>query len=318
MELRGIHFSNVFNASGARGFAKEGYWFHNMWRPFGLNYAGSTFVAKTTTLNARMGNMAFDSKTLQPQNLVPKCIVVKPFKGVVLNSIGLSGPGVQRLIPFWQDLKDEPFFISYMSVESSPSARIDEARKFVSRLINNYHKLPPRLGIQINFSCPNVGLDPADLTDEITQVLAEFAILSVPVLAKLNVLFPIEVACQIQENSSLDGIVMGNSIPWGKLPELIDWKGLFGSDESPLKHLGGGGLSGKPLCKLVADWIYKARQAGFRKPIIGGGGILCKEDADEILDVGADGVELGSVSILRPWRVGGIIRHVNLRTESPK
>ncbi len=180
MILRGIRFRNVFNASGARGFAKEGYWFHNLWRRFGLNYAGSTFVAKTTTLNSRMGNMAFSSKTLQPQNLVPKCIIVKPIAGVTLNAIGLSGPGLQRLIPHWEPMKDEAFFISYMSVETTAEARIDEARRFVSRLINNYHKLPTKIGIQVNLSCPNVGLDPAELVHEVTSILSEFSILSLP------------------------------------------------------------------------------------------------------------------------------------------
>jgi len=50
MILRGIEFGNVFNASGARGFFGEGYVYHRLWRPFGLSYDGSTFVAKTTTL----------------------------------------------------------------------------------------------------------------------------------------------------------------------------------------------------------------------------------------------------------------------------
>ncbi len=213
-------------------------------------------------------------------------------------------------------MKDEAFFISYMSVETTAEARIDEARRFVSRLINNYHKLPTKIGIQVNLSCPNVGLDPAELVHEVTSILSEFSILSLPLLAKLNVLFPIDVAMQLQDHEALDGIVMGNSIPWGKLPEKINWKGLFGSDESPLKHLGGGGLSGKPLLPIVADWIREARAAGFRKPIVGGGGILCRDDAENLLDSGASGVELGSVSILRPWRVGGIIKYVNTRAPS--
>lgn len=317
MVIRGIRFSNVFNASGARGFYKEGYWYHRWWAPFGLRYKGSTFVAKTTTLNARMGNMGFSSKDLRPLERVPKCIVVKPMAGVVLNSVGLSGPGLMRLLPYWAEIKDESFFISYMSVEKTTNERVAEAHRFVGRLIQNYHQLPTKLGIQVNFSCPNVGLDPSELAGEVTRVLDEFEHLRMPLLAKLNVLFPVEVAAEIAKHSALDGIVMSNTVPWGKLPEKIDWKGLFGSETSPLAHIGGGGLSGKPLLPLVQDWVDRARRAGFRKCIIAGGGVLSARDADLLLDAGADGVELGSVSILRPWRVAGIIRHVNKRTEGP-
>ena len=51
----------------------------------------------------------------------------------------------------------------------------------------------------------------------------------------------------------------------------------------------------------------------MKTPIVGGGGILSVRDAFDMLDAGANAIELGSVSILRPWRVAGIIRAVNRR-----
>lgn len=317
MIIRGLRFKNVFNASGARGFYGEGYWFHNVWRPLGLNYSNSTFVAKTTTLNARIGNMPMNPQTLKPRAMAPKCIVVKPLDGIVLNSVGLSGPGLMRLLPYWEKLRGgDPFFISYMSVEQTPEMRLNEARTFVGRIINQYHRVPQNIGIQLNFSCPNVGLDPAVFANEIRGILDEFQILQVPLLAKLNVTFPHEVALAIEQHEALDGIVMGNTVPWGKLPDQLDWKGMFGSETSPLAHLGGGGLSGKPLLSLTAAWLFNARAMGFRKLLIGGGGVLDVDDANRLLDSGADGIELGSASILRPWRVADIIKHVNMRTGS--
>jgi dihydroorotate dehydrogenase len=315
MVLRGIHYANIFNASGARGWLGEGYPFHKYWKHFGLRYEGCTFVSKTTTLHPRKGNMPFHPKTFQPTEFLPKCVVVKPWAGVVLNSIGLSGPGADRLIDRWcVEMKEDPFFISFMSVEPTAEARLHEARQFVGLLLRRYAKLPRHMGIQVNFSCPNVGLDTSTLVEEVTSTLNEFAHLELPCLAKLNVLFPVEAAVQLQTHAALDGIVMGNTVPWGKLPEKIDWRGLFGSEVSPLARFGGGGLSGKPLLPLVADWVLQARKAGFSKVIIAGGGILDTDDADRLLDVGADGLELGSVSILRPWRVAKIIRYVNFRT----
>lgn len=47
---------------------------------------------------------------------------------------------------------------------------------------------------------------------------------------------------------------------------------------------------------------------GITIPIIGGGGILKKADVDLLYQCGADAVMIGSVAILRPWRVRGIIK----------
>lgn len=315
MILRGVDFGSVFNASGARGFMGEGYWFHRPWKPFGLDWTGSTLVLKTTTLKARKGNMPLEPD-FGPSEAFPKCIIVKPVKGVVLNSVGLSGPGVRDLLPHWASLpkKMSPYFVSFMSVEPDQKARVEEANAFFDIMADWREQLGGNFGLQINLSCPNVGLDPSSLLEEARTVLTAAARVEVPVTVKINALVPVEAAVTISEHWACDAIVCSNTIPWGKLPEKIDWRGLFGSDTSPLAHLGGGGLSGAPLSPIVAEWVHKARMAGLKKPIIAGGGILRPEDADDMLDAGADAVELGSVAILRPWRVRDIINRVRLRT----
>jgi dihydroorotate dehydrogenase len=132
-------------------------------------------------------------------------------------------------------------------------------------------------------------------------------------MVKLNALVSPHLAAKLASHDVCDAIVCSNTIPWGQLPNQIDWERLFGTDTSPLASLGGGGLSGKPLLPIVEDWIRAARASGLRKPIVGGGGVLSSGDADRLIDAGASAIELGSVSILRPWRVAGIIRHVNAR-----
>lgn len=315
MILRGVEFGRVFNASGARGFFGEGYWYQTLWRPFGLDWTGSTLVLKTTTLKARKGNMPLEPD-FEPSEAFPKCIVVKPIKGVVLNSVGLSGPGVRNLLPYWASFPKlrNPYFISFMSVEPNREARIEEADTFFNIMSDWREQLGGNFGLQINLSCPNVGLDPSGLLEEAYTVLSSAARVGVPVTIKINALVPVEAAVTISEHWACDAIVCSNTIPWGKLPEKIDWRGLFGSEISPLAHLGGGGLSGAPLGPIVAEWVHKARVAGLKKPIIAGGGILRPEDAHDMLDAGADAVELGSVAILRPWRVRSIIDSVWLRT----
>lgn len=317
MKLRDEEWGHVFNASGARGFEGEGYWFHKPWKHLGLSYEGSTFVAKTTTLMPRPGNMKLDAQN-RPSDLFPDCIVVKPFAGVVLNSVGLSGPGTQALVERWKKNSPGKFVISVMSIAPTPETRIQEAKAIFTMLepmVERYddNDPGPKLALQINFSCPNIGIDTSHLVHEAVDVLNASQKLGLPTMVKLNALVLPWVARDIMEHPACDAIVMSNTIPWGQLDHRIDWKGLFGSETSPIAKYGGGGLSGKPLLAIVNDWIYKARAAGLKKPIVGGGGILCAEDAGKVLDAGASAVELGSVAILRPWRVQSIIKYVNRR-----
>ena len=314
MRLRGVEWGHVLNASGARGFAGEGYWFHDLSRLVGLRYDGSTFVTKTTTLMPRAGNMWLDDDH-RPLALVPDCIVVRPMAGVVLNAVGLSGPGAKEVLAKLRVRRDlKRVVVSFMSVDKTPEARVSEAHSFLHMFRAFIRtKGTDNVALQVNFSCPNVGLDPTHLMDEVTQVLDRSVDLGVATMIKLNALVAPEVACKLAEHEGCDAVVCSNTIPWGQMPDVIGWKQLFGSEESPLARYGGGGLSGKPLLPVVEGWIRRAVQLGMKKPIVGGGGILHADDADRLLDAGASAVELGSVSILRPWRVSGIIRSVNRR-----
>src|SRR5206468_9776189 len=129
-------------------------------------------------------------------------------------------------------------------------------------------------------------------------------------IAKISATLSMDAALAIQDHPGCDAICVSNSIPWGELPGRIDWRGLFG-DESPLKEFGGGGLSGAPLLAIVADWVREARSRGFRKPINAGGGILRPNDVDVLLDAGASSVFVGSIAMLRGWRLQRTIRHAN-------
>lgn len=322
MLMRGVEWGNVFNAAGARGFVREGYWFHRLAHFGGLRYDGATFVTKTATLMPRKGNMELDEQH-RPAHLLPDCIVVKPLKGVVLNAVGLSGPGGRVLIDRWReaDLKEKKkkgqflgqMVVSFMAVEGTMQDRISEAGSFFTMfepfVKNNGTSFT---ALQLNFSCPNAAVDHgADLSAEVKAVLDKAAPLGVPIMIKLNALVSPEEACHLAAHEACDAVVCSNTIPWGKLPERIDWHGLFGSVSSPLVQYGGGGLSGKPLLPIVEEWIRAAVKAGMPKPIVGGGGVLSKHGAYRLIDAGASAVELGSVSILRPWRVAGIVSSVN-------
>ena len=127
-------------------------------------------------------------------------------------------------------------------------------------------------------------------------------------MPKFNILAPVCAVREISRDPHCDAICVSNTIPWGKLPERINWKKLFGSEISPLAEFGGGGLSGKPLLPLVAEWVRKARLCDVKKPINAGGGILSPDDLVPLRLAGASSVFIGSVATLRPWRVKKIIK----------
>jgi len=313
MNLRGIEFGRVLGASGVQGFFGEGYWYHRLWRPFGLSFSGMTFVAKTTTYHPRKGNLPLGADGMTPAEYLPRCIVVKPWKGVALNAVGLSGPGARALFETgeWQS-RSAPFFISFMSVADTMFQRHEELRKFVNLLAQYLPFFRTRVGLQLNFSCPNVGPTHDALVPEIESALYTAGRLGIPLVPKLAVTALPALAARVSRLDFCDAICVSNTVPWGSFPQAIDWKGLFGSETSPLAVIGGGGLSGAPLLPLVARWIALAREAGYAKPFIVGGGILSVRDVGTLigagLDLRRDAISLGSVAFLRPWRVHGIIR----------
>jgi dihydroorotate dehydrogenase len=314
MRLRRIEFPSAIASSGALNFFREGYWFHHWLRWAGLNFDGASWVSKTTTLHERRGNMPLKEGETSPLSIFPECIKVYWREGVALNAVSLSGHGAEWLFKQgrWQKEK-KPFFISFMSLLDTPEERTAELREFIEIFCRHLPDFSSNVGLEINFSCPNVGHDPASLVAEVGQALDVSAKLDIPVVPNFGPSTPVELVCKVaEEHDACNAISLSNTIPWGKLPEEIDWKAMFGTDVSPLVKFGGGGLSGKPLLPIVERWVRSAREDhGFTKPIMAGGGVLSKADVDVLKGSGASAVKLSTIGILRPWRVAGVVTHAN-------
>lgn len=311
MQLKGIHFKNVFAASGTLNFFGNGWWYHFWYKLFCPGFKKiktCTFVAKTTTLYPRPGNMPL-KKNLQPKALMPGCIKLYPFKGIVLNAVGLSGPGAFALFSanYWQKIKD-PFFISFMAVETTSAKRLEETKSFIHFCRHYFPRFTAPVGIQVNISCPNTEHELSSLENETISILRKFAVLNVPIDLKVNVFFDIALLKKIEEEKLCDVITVSNTIPFGAGGDKIDWKKLFPKGESPLKKYGGGGLSGEAILPLVLEKIKKMRLSGIKMPIKGGGGIMHVEDVYKMREAGANAIEFATVSMLRPWRVKKIIK----------
>lgn len=308
--LRGVDFGSVRIASGTQGFFGEGYDYQKLLYPLNWGFPFTTFVAKTTTYRPRLrpdqkeGNMPLREDKIRPKEFKPETIWVDIAKGIALNAVGLSNGGAAFLLnaDTWQKRR-KPFFLSFMSVQSNADARLMELRFFTLLFQHYLRYFYAPVGLEWNVSCPNVGIDPQELIDEVEEGLEILSVLDIPILVKFNVLTPVEVAEKVSRHPACDGFCISNTIPWGKLPERINWKELFGSEVSPLAQFGGGGLSGRPLLPLVREWILNLREAGVTKSIHAGGGILSPRGVKVLGDAGADSVFLGSISFLRPHNI---------------
>ncbi len=320
-----LAFQSVFCASGARNFFGTSY--RHQIGPWTPKWQGTAFVAKTTTLLPRQGNMPLKEDGVTPKELLPRCILpnfrpgymklsLRMFQqGIMLNAVGLSGPGAESLFEqgIWQNWP-EPFMLSFMAVEDTPEKRLEEIDAFLSLLGNRLIFFKSQVGLQINYSCPNIGLNLDELVDEVCGGITLAHRLRIPLMVKFNVLTPIDAVAAIchQCNHQLNGICVSNTIHWDDLPRAgIDRKKLFGTDISPLAEFGGGGLSGRPLLPLVIAWIRKARDAHIKHHICAGGGIMSPDDLFPLRSAGASSVFLGSVATLRAPRVKQIIRRAH-------
>ncbi len=317
MKLKGIDFSYAMNAAGARNIFGGGYWYHKLLWPFGLRYRGSTFVAKTITLNENKGHMPLKEDGFTPLELYPPCIRLIPGACSVVNSVGLSNFGLDFYLNkgCWQR-RSKPWFLSFMALGETKKDRLQQTAEFTDRLQARLHEFQTPLGLEMNISCPNVDVHfpPELLIEETWEALDIAKSLMIPIVVKMNATVPVAVAKAIADHPACDAICMSSSIPWKQLSAVgLDPERLFGSTTSPVAHIDpkGGGLSGRYLLPIVCDWIKRAREIGFTKPIVGCGGIMHWRDAKRMFDAGADAIQLGSVSLERFWRVQGIIRFAN-------
>ena len=315
MRIHDIDFGSCWDAAGVRGFSGEGYWFHHLplikrW----FNFTGSTRVAKTTTLNKQEGN-------LKQNQWFPQCIWLSWIHGIVLNAVDLTGPGAEYLFKHGLLNSTSPFMISFIPVMETREDRIAEFKEFV-KMLGEYStkcKHKPEIALQINLSCPNTKYRPSDFVLEARDMMNCAYRLGIPLIIKVDLSLSIECVRLIANYNACSAICCTNSIRFGTarigdLEGKIDWYKWFG-EKSPLAKFGGGGLSGKPLFPLVVEWVHKVRAAGINIPLNVGGGIMKSSDVDALVEAGLrpgiDSIFIGTVAILRPWRIRAIINRAH-------
>lgn len=267
VSLPGLELKNpIMPASGCFGFGREYSGFYD------LSVLGAV-IMKAATGQERRGN--------------PTPRVTETPSGM-LNAIGLQNPGVEEIIK-----NEVPFLADYdvPIIANVAGSTLDEY-VFVARTLNDS---PHVSALELNISCPNVkeggiqfGTDP-ETAANVTEAVK--AVSNIPVYVKLspNVTDVVSMARAV-ESSGADGLSMINTLTGMQLDV---------QSRKPVIANGTGGLSGAAIKPIAIRMIYEV-YSQVSIPIIGMGGITCREDVLEYLLAGASAVAIGTANFQQP------------------
>jgi dihydroorotate dehydrogenase len=286
IRLSNNHKMEYVVASGALGFYGEGW----PWdRPFmwvkQLDPSFFTVFCKTVTYKERKGNL----KWYWPFGCIRLVGGLSNTRGV-LNSVGLTNPGCLHWFAEFEMKRNPRVSLAASILAEGPKA-VKEIREMLS--LTDGLML---VAVEINASCPNTGGDILENTKQIIDVCQEAKRISRhPLVLKLSVVHNIrEILPEIK--GAIEAISI-NSVPW---------RVIFPKYESPLAHLGGGGLSGKTVqCKT---WKFAQQISDLTDiPVIWPGMWDC-EDIELARKKGAKTVSFGSIFLRYPWRPCKFVR----------
>jgi dihydroorotate dehydrogenase len=162
----------------------------------------------------------------------------------------------------------------------------------------------------VNVSCPNIS-DLSHLQDreQLAGILSRLSSIRAGLVRKKPILVKIspdlnweqiDDVLDLVDEFGMDGIVATNT--------TITRDGLVTSPEKVVK-IGRGGLSGKPIRERSTEIIrYISKKTGGELPIIGVGGIMSAEDAEEKLRAGAALVQIYTGFI---YAGPGLVKKIN-------
>lgn len=313
MKIGNIDWGNVFAGAGTLNFSGQGWPHHKYYKLIpGFNFSGATMITKTVTLEPRVkSNLILDPETLMPVEKFPDCIKARFISGEVYNAVGLTGPGARALFESgkWQKIT-APFIVSFAPTRESKIKRIDETKKFINVFMEYIKDFSASVGLELNISCPNSrNINNIDET-EISEHLKISSELGITQGLKIGVASSINSAKIIADSGNCDFIDIPNSLPFYHFRSRIDWNERFEFFYPLFEKYMSGGYSGRQNFHLAKDWVREARREGLGTKIILGG-IVSRKNVRQAKEAGADAVSFARASIVRPWRIKGIIQEAN-------
>ena len=251
------------------------------------------------------------SLTPEPQDGNPKPRLFRVIQDrAIINRMGINNKGVRHAASNLKKRRPETIIAANISKNASCSNE-NAAEDYLKAFTVMYDFADMFV---VNVSCPNVtGLtnlqDVSFLSGITDRLLAERNSRPVrkPLLIKLSPDISFGQVDSILEYSiraGIDGVVAGNT--------TRSREGLTLSPEE-IEKIGNGGMSGAPLYKKSLALVkHIAGKTGVRLPIIGVGGIMSPEQAEEMLAAGASLIEIYSGFIYEgPGLVKKIVRHLH-------
>lgn len=221
-----------------------------------------------------------------PGNPAPR---VHPLPAGMINAVGLQGPGIES----WIEHDLPKLEAAGATIVASIWGRsVDDYARGAAMLSG----LAPRIAaLEVNLSCPNLegrgGIIAHD-ADVSAAVVAACGVAGLPRWAKLspNTDRIVDVASAVvaagAEALTLVNTVVGLAIDVDTArPELGN---------------GGGGVSGRAIHAVALRAVHDVRKELPDTPIVGVGGISSGTEAIAMMQAGANAVQVGTASFLRP------------------
>ena len=226
-----------------------------------------------------------------PGNPTPR---VAEVYGGMMNAIGLQNPGIDLFCR-----RDIPFLRRYDTkiIVNVCGNSVEDYCEVVERLSAEDVDM-----LEINISCPNVkeggiafGQNPK-AAEEITRAVKRYA--KQPVIMKLspNVTDITEMARAVEAGGA-DAVSLINTLTGMKID--IHRRAFAIANKT-------GGVSGPVIHPIAVRMVWQTAQA-VKIPIIGMGGIMCPEDAIEMILAGASAVSVGTANFHDPQITGKIV-----------
>ncbi|HHV04292.1 MAG: quinone-dependent dihydroorotate dehydrogenase [Bacteroidales bacterium] len=288
----------------------------------GLDFPNPVGLAAGLDKNAEVYNQLADlgfgfveigSVTLAAQEGNPKPRSFRLVKDkALINRMGINNSGVKKIVRNIQH--DKPRVIIGGNISKNTSTPNDLAYKDFEKTFAQLYDYVDYF--VINVSCPNVkdlrNLQTVENLRKITKHLTEirrYCDVYRPILLKVSPDLSTDMLDQLIELillSGLDGVVACNT--------TVSRDGLI-TEKEKLETIGEGGLSGAPLKKKVLSIIrYIHTRTEGNLPIIGVGGIMSPQDAQEILDAGASLVQIYTGFIYEgPGFVSKVLKYLKQR-----
>jgi dihydroorotate dehydrogenase (NAD+) catalytic subunit len=221
-----------------------------------------------------------------PGNPAPR---VHPLPAGMINAVGLQGPGIEEWIAH-----DLPALEAAGTtvVASIWGRSVDDYARAAAMLAPVASRI---VALEVNLSCPNLegrgGIIAHD-TDISSAVISASRVAGVPLWAKLspNTDRIVEVARAVVD-AGADALTLINTV----VGMAIDIE-----TARPALGTGGGGVSGRAIHAVALRAVHDVRKELRNVPIVGVGGISSGGDAIAMMQAGANAVQVGTASFLRP------------------